>query len=92
MDIYAKKKMDHNSMSNMYKEIPNEALDTFKFGSVHYLLSGQGLLHLSPKKHPKLPPSPSLHQRGIQGAFLQLRRTKPQCLRLLLTKRLKSKF
>ena len=40
MDIYAKKKMDHNSMSNMYKEIPNEALDTFKFGSVHYLLSG----------------------------------------------------
>ena len=40
MDIYAKKKMDHNSMSNMYKEIPNDALDTFKFGSVHYLLSG----------------------------------------------------
>ena len=40
LDIYAKKKMDHNSMSNMYKEIPNEALDTFKFGSVHYLLSG----------------------------------------------------
>ena len=39
LDIYAKKKMDHNSMSNMYKEIPNEALDTFKFGSVHYLLS-----------------------------------------------------
>ena len=40
LDIYAKKKMDHNSMSNMYKEIPNEALHTFKFGSVHYLLSG----------------------------------------------------
>ena len=38
LDVYAKKKMDHNSMSNMYKEIPNEALDTFKFGSVHYLL------------------------------------------------------
>src|SRR3954466_5654868 len=32
--------MDHNSMSNMYKEIPNKALDTFKFGSVHYLQSG----------------------------------------------------
>src|SRR4051812_18997112 len=32
--------MDHNSMSNMYKEIPNKALDTIKFGSVHYLLSG----------------------------------------------------
>ena len=40
LDIYTKKKMDHNSMSNMYKEIPNEALDTFKIGSVHYLLSG----------------------------------------------------
>src|SRR3954465_9927243 len=40
LDIYSKKKMDHNSMSNMYKEIPNKALDTFKFGSVHFLLSG----------------------------------------------------
>ena len=40
MDIYAKKKMGHNTMSHMYKEIPNEALETFKFGSVHYLLSG----------------------------------------------------
>ena len=40
MDVYSKKKMDHNSMSNMYKEIPNEALDTFKFGLVHYLLLG----------------------------------------------------
>ena len=40
LDIYAEKKKDHNSMANMYKEIPNEALDTFKFGSVHYLLSG----------------------------------------------------
>ena len=40
MDIYAKKKMDHNSMSHMYKEIPDKALETFKFGSVHFLLSG----------------------------------------------------
>ena len=40
IDVYAKKKKDHNSMTNMYKEIPNEALDTFKFWSVHYLLSG----------------------------------------------------
>ena len=38
--MYAKPRKDHNSMANMYKEIPNEALDTFKFGSVHYLLSG----------------------------------------------------
>ena len=40
LDIYAKKKMDHNSMSHMYKEIPDDALETFKFGSVHFLLSG----------------------------------------------------
>ena len=27
-------------MSHMYKEIPDEALEIFKFGSVHFLLSG----------------------------------------------------
>ena len=27
-------------MANMYKEIPDVALDTHKFGSIHYLLSG----------------------------------------------------
>src|SRR3954464_2705022 len=40
LDIYAKKKMDHNSMSNMYKEIPTRVLDTFKFGSVHIRAAG----------------------------------------------------
>lgn len=40
LDVYAKKKMGHNTMSHMYKEIPNKALETFKFGSVHFLLSG----------------------------------------------------
>ena len=40
LDVYAKKKKDHNSMANMYKEIPDKALETHKFGSVHYLLSG----------------------------------------------------
>ena len=40
LDVYAKKKMDHNSMAPMYKEIPDKALETHKFGSVHYLLSG----------------------------------------------------
>ena len=39
LDVYSKKK-DHNSMSHMYKEIPDKALETFKFGSVHFLLSG----------------------------------------------------
>ena len=40
LDIYGKKKMDHNSISHMYKEIPDEALEIFKFGSVHFPLSG----------------------------------------------------
>ena len=40
MDVYAKKKKDHNTMANMYKEISDKALETHKLGSVHYLLSG----------------------------------------------------
>ena len=40
LDIYAEKKKDHNTMANMYKEVPDAALDTHKFGSVHYLLFG----------------------------------------------------
>ena len=40
LDVYAKKKMGHNTMSHMYKEIPDKALETFSFGSVHFLLSG----------------------------------------------------
>src|SRR3954463_7303851 len=40
LDVYAKKKMDHNTMENMYKEIPADDLDTHQFGSVKHLLSG----------------------------------------------------
>ena len=40
LDIYAKKKLGHNSMAHMYKEIPDKALENHKFGSVHFLLSG----------------------------------------------------
>ena len=39
LDVYAKKKKDHNTMAHMYREIPDAALETHKFGSVHYLLS-----------------------------------------------------
>ena len=38
LDVYAKKKMDHNSMANMYKEIPEDDLETHQFGSVKHLL------------------------------------------------------
>nr|XP_040246027.1 transcriptional regulator ATRX homolog [Aegilops tauschii subsp. strangulata] len=34
VDVYAKKKKDHNSMANMYKEIPDKALETHKMGSL----------------------------------------------------------
>ena len=40
LDLYAEKKKDHNSMSHMYREIPEKALETHKLGSVHCLLSG----------------------------------------------------
>ena len=39
-----------------------------------------------PKEAPKSAPSPKLHQREIPGVYQQLRRTRPQCLRLLLRK------
>ena len=34
LDVYAKKKKDHNSMAHTYREIPDVAVDTHKFGSV----------------------------------------------------------
>ena len=40
LDVYAKKKKDHNSKAHMYKDIPDAALETHKFGSVHFLLLG----------------------------------------------------
>lgn len=39
LDVYAKKKKDHKSMAKMYKVIPDKALETHKFCSVHYMLS-----------------------------------------------------
>ena len=40
IDFYAERKNEHNSMANMYKEIPDKALKTHKLGSVYYLMSG----------------------------------------------------
>jgi hypothetical protein len=56
LDIYAKKKKDHNSMANMYKEIPDKALDTHKLGSVHYLMSGLATINTI-LRHTLLPKS-----------------------------------
>ena len=40
LDVYAKKKKDHNSKASMYKGIPDADLETHKFGLVKHLLSG----------------------------------------------------
>ena len=55
-DVYAKRKKDHNSMANMYKEIPDKALETHKLGSVYYLLSGLAIINTI-LRHTLLPKS-----------------------------------
>ena len=45
IDVYAKRKKDHNSMANMYKEIPDKSLETHKLGSVYYLFSGLATMY-----------------------------------------------
>ena len=40
MSMHGKPRMDHNSMANMYKPIPDDDLETHKLGSVKHLLSG----------------------------------------------------
>ena len=39
-DVYANPRKGHNSMAHMYKEIHDDALETHKFVSIYYLLSG----------------------------------------------------
>ena len=56
MDVDAKKKKDHNSMANMYKEIPDKSLDTHRFGSAHYLSSGLATINTI-LRHTLLPKS-----------------------------------
>nr|XP_020185107.1 uncharacterized protein LOC109770807 [Aegilops tauschii subsp. strangulata] len=40
IDVYGKPRMDHNSMANMYKEIPPKDLESYKVGYVKHLLTG----------------------------------------------------
>ena len=56
LDIYVEKKKYHNTMANMYREILDDALDTHKFGSVHFLLSGLPTINWIPR-HTLLPKS-----------------------------------
>src|SRR5215216_1201981 len=46
VDVYAKPRKGHNSMANMYKEIPDNVLETHMLGSVHYLLSGLATMNI----------------------------------------------
>ena len=69
IDIYAKPRKDHNSMAHMYKEIPDDALQTHKFGSVYYLLSGLPTINTI-LRHTLLPKSGD--HRMIRGHSINL--------------------
>ena len=72
LDVDAKKKKDHNSMANMYKEIPDKALETHKLGSVYYLLSGLATMNTI-LRHTLLPKSGDhMMIRGHSINLLQL--------------------
>jgi hypothetical protein len=40
VDVYGVPKSNHNSMADMYKEIPEEDLEIFKLGSMYHLQAG----------------------------------------------------
>lgn len=83
IDVYAEKKKDHNTMDNMYKEIPDEALETHKFGLVYYLLSGLATINTI-LRHTLLPKYGD--QRMIRGHsinLLQLFDVVPQKLKVV---------
>jgi hypothetical protein len=68
-DVYAKPRKDHNSMAHMYKEIPDAALATHKFGSIYYLLSGLPTINTI-LRHTLLPKSGD--DRMIRGHSINL--------------------
>ena len=68
-DVYAKPRKGHDSMAHMYKEIPDADLDTQKFGTVHYLLSGLPTINTIPR-HAWFPKSGD--DRMIRGHSINL--------------------
>ena len=68
-DVYAKPIKGHDSMAHMYKEIPDVALGTHKFGSVYYLLSGLPTINTI-LRHTFLPKSGD--DRMIRGHSINL--------------------
>ena len=67
--VYAKPRKDHNSMANMYKPIPDKALETHKFGSINYMLPGLATMKTIPR-HTLLPKSGD--HRMIHGHSINL--------------------
>ena len=83
IDVYAEKKKDHNTMANMYKEIPDKALETHKFGSVYYLLSGLATINTI-LRHTLLPKSGDHRMiRGHSINLLQLFDVVPQKFKVM---------
>ena len=68
-DVYAMPRKGHDSMAHMYKEIPDAVLDTHKFGSVYYLLSGLTTVNTI-LRHTLLPKSRD--DRMIRGHSINL--------------------
>ena len=68
-DVYVKPRKDHNSMANMYKTIPDDALETHKLGSIYYLLSGLTTINTI-LRHTLLPKSGD--HRMIRGHSINL--------------------
>jgi hypothetical protein len=69
LDVYSKPRKDHNSMANMYKPIPDAALDTHKCGSIYYLLAGLTTMNTI-LRHTLLPKSGD--HRMIRGHSINL--------------------
>ena len=69
IDVYAEKKKDYNSMANMYKEIPDKALETHELGSVYYLVSRLATMNTI-LRHTLLPKSGD--HRMIRGHSINL--------------------
>jgi hypothetical protein len=67
--VYAKPRKDHNSMANMYKEIPDDALETHKLGSIYFLLAGLTTINTI-LRHTLLPKSGD--HRMIHGHSINL--------------------
>src|SRR5215216_4263494 len=69
VDVYAKPRKGHNSMANMYKEIPAKALEKHKLGSVYYLMSALATMNTI-LRHTLLPKSGD--HRMIRGHSINL--------------------